>query len=144
MPAGRPSSFTQEIADQICERLSTGEPLAKICTDDEMPGYSTVRRWEDENHQFRALSIRARIDGTHYMADDCIRIADDPMLEPADKRVRVDTRLRLIGKWNRKVYGDHTTVAGDPDAPLETRVDLSGLNPEQLRALANVKLPADR
>lgn len=40
------------------------------------------------------------------MADDCIRIADDPVLEPNDKRIRIDTRMRLIGKWNAKKYGE--------------------------------------
>lgn len=107
---GRPSLATPELIDVILQRLSQGEPLAKICADEGMPHYATVRRWEDQDDEFRALSTRARIDGTHYMADDCVRIADDPSLEPADKRVRVDTRLRLIGKWNAKVYGDAAMI----------------------------------
>jgi hypothetical protein len=44
---GRPSSFTQEIADEICERLSKGEPLAAICRDEHMPSDWTVRQWAD-------------------------------------------------------------------------------------------------
>lgn len=54
--------------------------------------------------------MRAREKGTHLMADECIAIADDPMLEPHDKRIRIDTRLRLIGKWNSKRYGDKVEV----------------------------------
>lgn len=108
--AGRPSLYSQEMADEICQRLLRGEPLARICDDPDMPKYTTVRRWEDENVPFRALTTRARVDGTHYMADDCIRIADTEGLDPADKRVRIDTRLRLIGKWNRKVYGEKQEV----------------------------------
>lgn len=106
MPGGRPTKFNQEIADQICERLANGESLARICKDENMPGYSTVRRWEDENEKFRAISMRGRRDGTHFMADECLEIADNPTLDPQDKRVRIDTRLRLIGKWNAKEYGD--------------------------------------
>lgn len=103
---GRPSLYTDELAETICERLTKGEPLARICADEAMPGYSTVRRWEDENEKFRALSMRARKDGTHYIADDCLRIADDDDMKVDEKRVRIDTRLRLIGKWNSKSYGD--------------------------------------
>ena len=40
------------------------------------------------------------------LADECISIADNPTLDPNDKRIRIDTRLRLIGKWNAKKYGD--------------------------------------
>jgi hypothetical protein len=44
------------------------------------------------------------------MADECIKIADDASLDPQDRRVRIDTRLKLIGKWNVKVYGESTQL----------------------------------
>ena len=132
---GRPSSYTQEIADEICERLAEGEPLARICRDERMPSYSCVRRWEAENEEFGALSARAKRDGTHYLADDCQGIADDPLPDDLDKakveiahrKLQIDTRLRLIGKWNRQDYGDKqevehkgsvSVVAGQHDADL--------------------------
>lgn len=114
----RPSGRTPEIVEAICLRLSHGETLQKICSDDDMPNYSTIWRWEQEDAEFCTLSAHAREIGTHYIADDCINIADNPAIEPADKRVRIDTRLRLIGKWNSKKYGDSTTVKGDPENPL--------------------------
>jgi hypothetical protein len=84
-----------------------------------MPSYMAVWRWEKANEEFRELSAYAREIGTHHIADDCLNIADDPTLEPQDKRVRIDTRLRLIGKWNAKRYGDavqmkHTDADGGP------------------------------
>jgi hypothetical protein len=109
---GRPSKFNGGLANRICERLAQGEPLARICQDDDMPDFSTVWRWEQSNEEFRKASAHAREIGTHYIADDCIRISDDPTIEPADKRVRIDTRLRLIGKWNAKRYGDKVAVTG--------------------------------
>jgi hypothetical protein len=107
---GRPSKKTPAVVEAIITGLSHGTPLAKICAADDMPHFQTVLRWEEEDEEFRALSARAREYGTHYIADDCIRIADDAELEPQDKRVRIDTRLRLIGKWNAKKYGDATTI----------------------------------
>lgn len=103
---GRPSLKSDAIIEAICLRLAQGEPLAQICQDEAMPSFGTVWRWENEDEVFRELSARARETGTHFMADDCIRIADDPVLEPNDKRIRIDTRMRLIGKWNAKKYGE--------------------------------------
>lgn len=132
---GRPSIMTAEIADRICERLAQGEPLTKICEDPDMPAFRTVFRWEGEQPEFGQLSARARIIGTHYMASDCIRIADDPNLEPADKRVRIDTRIRLIGKWNSKEYGDRQQMTlSDPNGG-PVRVNLTNLTNEQLAQL---------
>lgn len=122
MSGGRPSSKTEAVVSEIIERLSNGEPLARICADAHMPHFSTVWRWEEDDAEFRNLSLRAREHGTHYMADDCIRIADDEDLEPADKKVRIDTRLRLIGKWNAKRYGDKSLVGSDPENPLPNGV----------------------
>lgn len=120
----RPSLYSDALADTICERLAKGEPLARICDDEGMPDFSTVWRWERDNEAFRKLSAHAREVGTHFMADDCIRIADGEG-EPADKRVRIDTRLRLIGKWNAKKYGDKValTGGGEGDAPLQVIIN---------------------
>ena len=107
---GRPSKFSQELADEICHRLSLGQTMASICNDSHMPDYGTLWRWTRENSDFQDESARARETGTHALADQCIAIADDPTLDPADKRIRIDTRIRLIGKWNQKKYGDKIEV----------------------------------
>lgn len=138
----RPSTYTQELADIICERLANGEPLAKICRDEDMPAYSTVRRWESDKPEFQALSSRARLDGTHFLADDSIRIADDTEIDPQHKRIMVDTRLRLIGKWNRKDYGDKLTteLTGADGGPIQSSVDVTGLSEAALRELAAARV----
>ena len=110
---GRPTSYTQELAEEICARLSTGETLLKISQDEHMPCLRTLLRWEVENPEYCQLSARAREHGTNVMADQCITIADDPTLDPNDKRIRIDTRLRLIGKWNAKKYGDKVSMEHD-------------------------------
>lgn len=116
---GRPSKMTPELVAEICERLAKGEPLARICDDERMPAFNTVWRWENEDDEFRNLSARARDVGTHYMADDCLKISDDTTLDPQDKRIRIDTRLRLIGKWNAKKYGDKIDVTSGGESIAE-------------------------
>jgi hypothetical protein len=118
MPAGRPSNYTEELAANICEMLARGTPLVKICELDEMPAYSTVRKWEKVNPEFAALSTRAKQDGTHYLADECLEIADEALPDDAEKarievphrKLKIDTRMRLIGKWNAREYGEKVTA----------------------------------
>lgn len=139
-PGGRPSTKTPELVEEIFERLARGEPMARICELDHMPSFTTVWRWEQADEEFRKGSARARELGTHYLADDCLRIADDGDLEPADKRVRIDTRLRLIGKWNARAYGDRIAhVGGGPnDAPI--RHEFGAMSDDELQKRIDAKL----
>lgn len=131
---GRPSLYTAEVVEAICERLSEGEPLAQICRDEDMPAARTVRDWIAERPDVSAAIARAREDGEDRIAADCLEIADDGSRdykpnedgrEVVDHdhiqraKLRIDTRLKLLAKWNPKKYGERTTVAGDPEAPLQ-------------------------
>ncbi|WP_157042447.1 hypothetical protein [Novosphingobium aromaticivorans] len=129
------------MVEEIIERLSHGEPLARICRDAHLPSFRTVLRWEEEDEAFRHLSARARSYGTDYIADDCMDIADNPEIEPADKRIRIDTRLRLIGKWNARKYGEKQLLGSDPENPLPTPavLDASKLSTEALREVLAAK-----
>jgi len=83
-----------------------------------MPSYETVWRWEQDDPEFCKASSRAREAGTHFLAGDCLRIADDLAIDPSHKRLMIDTRIRLIGKWNAKNYGERVELAGDKENPL--------------------------
>lgn len=109
MPGGRPSQYTPEMGERICEQIAMGRPITHICREEGFPHYVTVIKWQAAYPEFAELSARAMEAGTHVMAADALDIADRDDLDPADKRVRIDTRLRLIGKWNKRVYGDSTT-----------------------------------
>jgi hypothetical protein len=49
---GRPSIFSQEIDDRICELMASGKRLRQICELAEMPAKSTVIGWASENDHF--------------------------------------------------------------------------------------------
>ena len=34
------------------------------------------------------------------------------------RKLQIDTRKWLLARWLPKVYGERTTLAGDPEAPL--------------------------
>lgn len=128
----RPSIYNEQVAGEICRRLASGEPMARICRDDDMPGYTTVMRWEQDNEEFRQLSTRAKQNGTHFLADDALRIADDETIDTNRAKLMIDTRLRLIGKWNAKAYGDKValTGGGEGDDPIKSEMVVKFVTPE--------------
>lgn len=112
---GRPSGFTQEIADAICERLCEGESLRTICDAPDMPNKATVFRWLAANEAFSDQYARARETQADVIADEILAISDEEP-DPQKARVRIDARKWLAGKMRPKVYGDKVTnVHSDPD-----------------------------
>jgi hypothetical protein len=129
-PVGRPSTFTAEMGNLICERMETGESLRSICRDDDFPAVGQVIKWlaKNTNIEFRLQYAHSRQVGLEVMADDTLNIADQEPVKTADgkidnagvqhQRLRVDTRKWILSKMLPKVYGDRTILAGDEDAPL--------------------------
>lgn len=130
---GRTSTFTQEIADEICERLSKGEPLAQICRDEHMPAARTISDWKEAHEEFGTEFGRARDDGFDAIALQALDIADETAKDAhkgkageaipnnewiARSRLRVETRLKLLAKWDPRRYGDKQLLGSDPDNPL--------------------------
>lgn len=135
MPAGRPSGYNDTIASEIAERLANGEPMKKICRDEHMPHYTTVLKWQRAHPEFDNLTARAKAEGTHALADECIEIADDKTIDPQHKRFMIDTRIRLIGKWNSKAYGEKVEMATTGAISVSHTLDVSNLSIEELDVL---------
>jgi hypothetical protein len=124
---GQKSTFTQERGVAICTRLANGESLLSIC-DDMGIAYSTARKWEMDIPEHGADSMRAREIGCHAMADQQLQIADDGRNDWMERnagddsgwaangeniqrsRLRIETRMRLLGKWLPKIYGDRLNL----------------------------------
>ena len=157
-PTGRPTTYTEEIALEICTRITEGEPLTRICRDDHMPAVSSVYLWLLKNKTFSDLYTRAREDQSDTLADQIMDIGEEvPMMVITDEdgkvtkridpagvnrnRLRVDARKWVAAKLKPRKYGDRQVLAGDPDAPLEVKhsgtLDEVILNLERKRQLQN-------
>ncbi len=108
---GRPSSYTDSVADAILNRIAGGEALYRICKDDGMPDPVTVRNWLATRPDFLTKYARAREAQADTLADEILQIADDDATDPQSRRVRVDARKWLAGKLRPKVYGDKLDVS---------------------------------
>lgn len=128
-----------EITD-ICDQLAEGKSLRQICRERNM-AESSVRYWLNKDPNAFAQTARARELGCDALADQCIDIADNTSLEPADRRVRIETRLKLIGKWSQR-YSDKLTV--NNNTTVTHRYDLDSLGDERLDELERILADASR
>lgn len=134
MSGGRPSTFTDEIADAICEALADGRSLRSICSAPDMPDKATVFRWlGDEKHSsFRDRYARAREAQADSLFDDILDIADETKHDTVKgangddipnsewitrSRLRIDARKWMAGKLRPKVYGDKIELEHSGEAP---------------------------
>jgi hypothetical protein len=126
---GRPSDFTQEIADEICDRLGKGESIREICADDWLPHKSTVYRWlgDENNRAFRdqyACAREAQADGKFDKAWEIASAATVETVQLA--RLQVDTVKWQASKLAPKKYGEKVShVGGDEgDTPIQHSIAL--------------------
>jgi hypothetical protein len=57
---GRPSLYNQQLAAQICTRISNGESLRNICREAGMPHMDTIYVWLGKHPVFADQYARAR------------------------------------------------------------------------------------
>ena len=128
---GRPSLYTQEIADLICTGISEGKSLRSLCVAEDMPSEACVRRWVVDDHEgFAAQYTRARDIGLDCVADEVFEIADNTTGDHQRDRLRFDARRWYLSKLAPKRYGDKIAhVGGDPESG-DRPVQVAWLKPE--------------
>lgn len=140
----RESTFTDEVAEEICNQIAEGVPLRQICRQDKMPSWRTVYRWLEEQPEFSARFARARDIGADAIAEEALEIADTPVEgveTTTDKngasekrgdmlghrKLQVETRLKLLAKWNPKKYGNKVDLtSSDGSMSPRTMADFYG------------------
>lgn len=137
----RPSTFDQERADAICEKISEGESLRKICRADGMPSVATVLRWVGKHPEFKISYDAARGAYEQHLFDELREIADDGSKDWIDRpdgkggttrvvdhehinrsKLRVDTLKFVLAKLNPARYGDRIEVDGKTHTTVDVRL----------------------
>lgn len=124
----KPTSFSQSLADHVCERLIRGESLTSICDEDGMPSTGTVYYWRHTNDLFRAAYEGARVAQAERMFDEILGIVDDGRNDWMEKegrngtyivlnheamarsKMRAEMRLRMVEKMAPKRFGEKTQL----------------------------------
>lgn len=145
---GRPSAYSEELAQEICDRLAAGESLRSICSSPHMPAENRIREWAQNDCAdnaglgagFSARYTRARAIGCERLAEELLLISDDPCLGPdgyvdngAVQRARLmsDNRRWLLSKLLPRQYGDRITqeLTTGEDGGAITMIQLIPIDP---------------
>lgn len=147
---GRPSDFTTELADAICERIADGESLRTICDSEDMPAKSTVFRWLAASEPFRDQYAHAREAQADSLVDDMLDIADDARNDWMVKRnadgeqvgwqengdairrsqIRLDTRKWIAARMQPRKYGDKLDLNHGGKIDLTPTIIFKGAPPD--------------
>lgn len=138
MAGGRPTKYSQALADKICARLAMGESMRSVSRDPAMPVPSTMFKWIRERPEFSKQYTKAKEESADALYEDLIDIADDGSNDWMEKndpdnpgyqfngehyqrsRLRLDTRKWMASKMKPKKYGDRQAldVGGQKENPL--------------------------
>jgi hypothetical protein len=92
---GRPSVYSEKIAEAIVDGLMDGLSMVKVCELDGMPNRRTVLRWMEKDEAFAARCARARELQADLMDD---KIND--LIESCTKETAEADRIKLSGmQW---------------------------------------------
>lgn len=126
---GRPSLYTDEIANRICTDIALGKSLVRICSAEDMPSRTTVFQWLDNNAEFANKYARARMAQADTYADEIVDLADKA--EDANlARLQIDARKWTAAKlrpnrYSERFLNEHTGRDGAPIAVKQITADMS-------------------
>jgi hypothetical protein len=129
-------------AERICELIEEGKSLPQIAAELGCR-FSAITNWVSDDAKNGGLEIavryaRAMDARCEWMAEELLRIADDRSFAGrpdanalvTQQRLAVDTRKWLLSKMMPRKYGERVEVAGDPAAPVVTRIELVAVHPK--------------
>lgn len=125
---GRPTDYTQELADKICARLAMGESLRTVCKMEEMPSLQTIFNWFRTKEGFVGQYARAKEESTDAKLEEMEDIGDMAILaaHAADPKaanavvsgykLKADNIKWTMSKLKPKKYGDKVDLTSDGKA----------------------------
>lgn len=150
-PRGRPTKYTPEIAEEICERICVGETPRQIALLKHMPEERTIYRWLIKYERFCQQYAQAKEFQADFHADECLDIVDDNRNDWVERenqrtgstyialndeaiarsRLRFEARKWLMGKSKPKKYGDKLDLTSGGEKIAPSRIEIT--NPYEIK-----------
>jgi hypothetical protein len=148
--------YSEVVAQRMCERISAGELLINICSDDDMPTLRQCNNWLSGHGDFNMLYQSALNDRLGIFEEEVIKISDESardfdlvtmkngsekrVLDPArvtSAKLRIEVRFRHLRAMRPAKWGDVSTLVTKSEDPNDT-ANLS--NDELERRIADIEL----
>jgi hypothetical protein len=125
--AGRPSTYTPQLAEAICTRIALGETLVSVCKDETMPDRATVYRWVVSNEAFCDMYAKAREQCADSWFEKAVCAADEARAGDKEgvpgSRLYVDTLKWAAAKLRPRTYSDKLQVENSGDQTIRVVVE---------------------
>lgn len=154
---GRPTIYSNELADRICTELASGRSARSVCSEEGMPAMQTFWRWLRENPAFRERYACAKQESADALVEEMLDIADNSTGDYAEDdegrirfvpenvqraRLRIDARKWIASKLKPQRYGERLDLQHgvQPENPLAALIQacqgtaLKVRSDEELRA----------
>jgi hypothetical protein len=120
--------FSEPLAIEICERVSSGELLINIAADEHMPTVRRITQWLKSNSDFAALYRESINDRLTIFEEEVIKIADDASRDfreiikngrtvrvldgeaIARAKLRVEVRFRHLKALKPSIWAEQSTL----------------------------------
>ena len=97
----------QRVLNRVCERLSLGETLTKICNSKELPDRRTIIRWQKDDPDIFCQILKARKIGAWNLFDESIDRLKDAKPQFIHKEREIAHHVRwIISKLIPDVFSD--------------------------------------
>ncbi len=135
--------WTVQLEQAILDWIASGKTLREFCRQEGMPSHDAVYDHQAASDEFKQRIARARETGEELLAQECLAIADTPqrgniVIKKPDgtvevrtedmlghRKLQIETRLKLLAKWNPRKWGDKVQVGGDGSGiPIQSEVTL--------------------
>lgn len=121
---GKPSTYTDALATEVCEWLANGGTLAAYCRQEGKPAHRTVHEWRKAHKDFGDAYDEAMLQGCHALLDETLEIADDgtsdfvpgksgPVFDSEHvqrSKLRVWARHELVKRKRPDVFSDRVQM----------------------------------
>ena len=141
----KPQPVPQDKADSLVEWITNGNTIAAWCRENGV-GVSTVYDWTYKDDEFAGRIAHARELGEEVIAQQCLDIANAPVIGEeteedetgkmkikrgdmlGHRKLQIETRLKLLAKWNPKKWGEKQQLEHSGQIGLESLI--AGANGE--------------
>lgn len=127
---GVPTTYTQEMADEICETISNSpKGIRRLRKENpHWPNVDTIFNWRLKNKKFAEQYTKAKSDQIDVLVDQILHLCDDKSKDFVDNnkgekiyntphltrmRYKIDAIKWLAGKLAPKIYGDKSNNDND-------------------------------
>ena len=129
---GRPTETVDPVeASLICDWIAHGKTLREYCRQKGKVKWRTIYKWLEKDEEFRSAFARARDTGCEILFEECLELIDTPpvmcgsegneRIDPAFinwQKNRVETRFKMLSKFNPKRFGDKLGVEAEGNINL--------------------------